>query len=82
MKAIITLSIVLFFGVVSQAQSKDRKNPDPKKSGTLKLIPITIKSFDAIKSDTQDYVLLSKFKNTRVKKALLFTTRNNKTKMT
>ena len=72
MKAIITLTIVLLFGAISHAQSKDLSRR------SLKMVSLHT---NAIKPISLEYAYLSKFKNTRVKKALRFSPQNKKTKI-
>ena len=83
MKAIITLTIVLFFGAISHAQSKDLPRQSLKKKESFKVITIKMVSLhkNAIKPISLEYAYLSKFKNTRVKKALRFSPQNKKTKI-
>ena len=81
MKAIITLTIVLLFGVIAQAHSNDLSRPVLKKATNLKAIAMTKASSISIEPKSVDCAYLSKFKNTRVKKALRFSPQNKKTKI-
>ncbi len=84
MKAILTVIIILFFGIVS-AQSQNTK-------GTVSAIEVT--SIENIELTTEKVakeeitttnenkvVRLYRFKNSRVKKALSFRTKRNKSKL-
>ncbi len=70
MKAIITIIFILFIGVAAQAQ-------DAKE---VKVV--TVEKTVVIKTAEETKVArLYKFKNSRVKKALSFTTKRNKAKL-
>ncbi len=70
MKAIITIIFILFIGVAAQAQ-------DAKE---VKVV--TVEKTVVIKTSEETKVArLYKFKNSRVKKALSFTTKRNKAKL-
>ncbi len=83
MKTIITLVLVLFIGVAVQAQN----NTNEAKVATIEMSVVTInadKEFSLEKVATENKVevaRLYKFKNSRIKKALAFTTKRNKAKM-
>ncbi len=83
MKTIITLVLVLFIGVAVQAQN----NTNEAKVATIEMSIVTInadKEFSLEKVATENKVevaRLYKFKNSRIKKALAFTTKRNKAKM-
>ena len=77
MKAIFTLLFVLFLGVTVQAQSNS------KNIETVSIVTVTETISEVnkeIKKDTK-IVRLHKFKTSRVKKALAFKTKKNKTKL-
>ncbi|MGB5819905.1 MAG: hypothetical protein WBG90_10520 [Saonia sp.] len=78
MKAVLTLIIVLFFGVVATAQ-------DTKTESKVEVVTFSITSTDNVKEisieNENSVARLYKFKNSRVKKALAFTTKRNKAKL-
>lgn len=84
MKAFLTLVLILLFGAVALAQ----KTTDYGKVETFQMdivldasLPVSYNS-GQIEATKEDAVArLYKFKNTRVKKALTFTTKKNKPKL-
>ena len=84
MKAFLTLLIVLLFGATALAQNIEN-NVDVETfkmdlvldSSTTTIVP----SIEITKSEQNQVARLYKFKNSRVKKALTFTTKRNKAKM-
>lgn len=75
MKTIATLIFVLFIGVGAQAQ-------DVKVDVTVETVEMTPEVLRVTSTSTENSVArLYKFKNSRVKKALSFTTKRNKAKM-
>ena len=83
MKTLITLIFVLFIGVAAQAQN----NTKEVKVETIQMSIVTFTSseeviFEAIATENETEVArLYKYKNSRIKKALKFTTKRNKAKM-
>jgi hypothetical protein len=78
MKTIFTLLFVLTIGVTAQAQGSTAE----VKVETIKTAIVTSTSYKQVKSEAKTEVArLYKFKNSRVKKALSFTTKRNKAKM-
>ncbi len=77
MKAILTFLFVLIIGVSAQAQ-----NNAEVKVETIKMTIVTSTSYEQVKPESKtELVRLYKFKNSRIKKALSFTTKRNKSKM-
>ncbi|SDM58511.1 hypothetical protein [Kriegella aquimaris] len=84
MKAFLTLLIVLLFGATALAQNIEN-NVDVETfkmdlvldSSTTTIVP----GIEITKSEQDQVARLYKFKNSRVKKALTFTTKRNKAKM-
>lgn len=78
MKTIVTLIFVLFISVAAQAQ-----NPSNEvKVETIEMTVVTPSVAKEVSSETKTEVArLYKFKNSRIKKALSFTTKRNKAKM-
>jgi peroxiredoxin family protein len=84
MKAILTLIFVLFFGLTAFAQNTNANDTvEPIKMGiVLDSGVITTGDTKEVKIDTEKSVArLYKFKNSRVKKALKFTTKKDKPKL-
>ncbi|MFK7812047.1 MAG: hypothetical protein AB8B59_06105 [Maribacter sp.] len=78
MKTIATLIFVLFIGVAAQAQSSTKE----VKVETIEMSIVTSIVKEELKLETKTEVArLYKFKNSRIKKALKFTTKRNKAKM-
>ncbi|MFK7812037.1 MAG: hypothetical protein AB8B59_06055 [Maribacter sp.] len=78
MKSIITLVFVLFIGVALQAQSTTKE----VKVETIEMgIVISIQQEEVTIEKNTEVARLYKFKNSRIKKALKFTTKRNKAKM-
>ncbi|WP_411031475.1 hypothetical protein [Spongiimicrobium sp. 3-5] len=71
MKTIITLIFVLFIGVAAQAQ-------DAQTDVKVETVEMTI---EVSTTNENSVARLYKFKNARVKKALSFTTKRNKSKL-
>ncbi|MGY8914240.1 MAG: hypothetical protein ACKVJF_04050 [Flavobacteriales bacterium] len=81
MKAILTLIFVLFIGVAAQAQ--DANDNVKIEAVTLSIVSTTNNEmFNEVSTTTQnDVARLYKNKNTRVLKALTFTTKKNNAKL-
>ena len=78
MKTIATLIFVLFIGVSAQAQN----NTKEVKVETIEMTIVTSTVKEEVELETKTEVArLYKFKNSRIKKALSFTTKRNKAKM-
>lgn len=84
MKAIFTLIIVLLFGAMAMAQNTESN----VKVETIEMgvvldgsISDTVFDFETSGSEQREVARLYKFKNSRVKKALSFTTKRDKAKM-
>ena len=78
MKAILTILFVLFIGVTAQAQN----NAQELKAETIEMGIAVISSSKVVSLEKETEVArLYKFKNSRIKKALKFTTKRNKAKM-
>ncbi len=78
MKTILTLIFVLFISVAAQAQDVSVDT----KATTVEMTIITSTSYEDVVLETSTEVArLYKFKNSRIKKALAFTTKRNKAKM-
>jgi len=77
MKAIITLVFILMIGATAQAQNATEE---------IKVVTIEISAIDATTGMTMEVekntevARLYKYKNSRIKKALKFTTKRNKSK--
>ncbi len=71
MKTILTLIFVLFIGVAAQAQ-------DAKNETKVDTVEMTVAISEA---NENSVARLYKFKNSKIKKALSFTTKANKTKL-
>ena len=84
MKAIITLIFILFFGAMALAQNTQNYDTvEPLKMGAVLDSGIgTSSNFKEVKAITKKSVArLYKFKNSRIKKALAFTTKKDKPKL-
>ena len=78
MKTIATLIFVLFIGVAAQAQTATEE----VKVETIEMTIVTSTISEEVTLETSTEVArLYKYKNSRVKKALSFTTKRNKAKM-
>ena len=78
MKTIATLIFVLFIGVAAQAQTATEE----VKVETIEMTIVTSTASEEVTLETATEVArLYKYKNSRVKKALSFTTKRNKAKM-
>ena len=78
MKTIATLIFVLFIGVAAQAQTATEE----VKVETIEMTIVTSTTSEEATLETATEVArLYKYKNSRVKKALSFTTKRNKAKM-
>ena len=76
MKAILTLLFILIIGVTAQAQNATAEVE------TIKTTIVTSNSYESLNLESKTEVArLYKFKNSRIKKALSFTTKKNKAKM-
>ena len=81
MKTIITLLFVLFIGVAAQAQNSTSNSKEVKVQ-TIEMGIVTETQFEEVTIEKKTEVArLYKFKNSRIKKALKFTTKKNKSKM-
>lgn len=77
MKTIFTLLIILTIGVSAQAQN----STEEIKVETIEMTIVTESSTEEATIETKKEVArLYKFKNSRIKKALSFTTKRNKSK--
>lgn len=78
MKTIATLIFVLFIGVAAQAQNTDKE----VKVETIEMSIVTPTQLKELTIEMNTEVArLYKFKNSRIKKALKFTTKKSKAKM-
>ncbi len=79
MKAIVTIIFIIFFGITAQAQN----NTKEVQAETIEMtIATATDTKNEVKTETTTEVArLYKFKNSRVKKALSFSTKRNKAKM-
>ena len=79
MKAIVTIIFIIFFGITAQANNEVKE----VKVETIEMtIVIATETKNEVKTETTTEVArLYKFKNSRIKKALSFTTKRNKAKM-
>lgn len=79
MKAIVTIIFIIFIGITAQAQN----NTQEVQVETIEMTIVTAtETKNEVKTETTTEVArLYKFKNSRVKKALSFTTKRNKAKM-
>ncbi|MBQ4916308.1 hypothetical protein J8L85_17800 [Maribacter sp. MMG018] len=84
MKAILTLSLTLFFSAISFAQSTHVENKvDVSTTGVVQMTEtIKVENFGHKESiDTNSVARLYRYKNSRVKKALFFTTKKDRPKL-
>ncbi|EAR01304.1 hypothetical protein [Maribacter sp. HTCC2170] len=79
MKAIVTIIFIIFFGITAQANNEVKEI----EVVTIELtVVLTLETKNEVKTETTTEVArLYKFKNSRIKKALSFTTKRNKAKM-
>jgi hypothetical protein len=78
MKTLITLIFVLFIGVVAQAQTATEE----VKVATIEMSIVTETAVEeGVAEKTSEVARLYKRSNSRVKKALSFTTKRNRAKM-
>lgn len=78
MKTILTLIFVLFIGVATQAQNKTKEI----KVATSEMTIVIKTSIEEVTIENKiEVARLYKFKNSKIKKALSFTTKRNKAKM-
>ncbi len=78
MKTIATLIFVLFIGVATQAQTATEE----VKAATVEMTIVTETSFEEVAFEsTTEVARLYKRSDSKVKKALSFTTKRNKAKM-
>jgi len=81
MKTILTFFFILFIGVAAQAQSTPLETKIVKVE-TIEMGIVTTTQFEeVIVAKSSEVARLYKFKNSRIKKALKFTTKRNKAKM-
>ncbi len=84
MKTILTLIFVLFISVAAQAQDASIETNLPAVAGaaTVEMTIVTSTSYEDVVLETATEVArLYKFKNSRIKKALAFSTKKSKAKM-
>jgi hypothetical protein len=84
MKAILTILFILFLGLTAQAQNIENNDTvEPLKMGIVLDSGIdTSNDYREVEITTEESVVrLYKFKNSRVKKALAFTTKKDKPKL-
>jgi L-cystine uptake protein TcyP (sodium:dicarboxylate symporter family) len=78
MKTIATLIFVLFIGVAAQAQNATEQ----VKVETIEMTIVTsTENKEVVLKSSTEVARLYKYKNSRIKKALSFTTKRNKAKM-
>jgi hypothetical protein len=78
MKTITTLIFILFIGVTAQAQTATEE----VKVETIEMTIVTpIENEEVTLKNATEVARLYKYKNSRIKKALSFTTKRNKAKM-
>ncbi len=77
MKTIATLIFVFFIGVAAQAQN----TTEEVKVEVIEMTIVTETTVAKIATENTEVARLYKYKNSRVKKALSFTTKRNKAKM-
>ena len=76
MKAVITIIAIIFFGTVAMAQDAKEVKVDVITAG----VELNIDIQDEVENGTE-VARLYKFKNARVKKALSFKTKKNRSKL-
>ncbi|MEK6154868.1 hypothetical protein WIW50_16480 [Flavobacteriaceae bacterium 3-367] len=84
MKAILTLILVLFFGAIALAQNTttDGKVATVEMGIVLDAGTVATITFNEVEeADETTIARVYKFKNSRIKKALAFTTKRNKAKL-
>jgi hypothetical protein len=82
MKTIITLVLVIFLGVSAQAQNNTQElKVETIEMGILKVSSSSSSSKEVVLEKETEVARLYKYKNSRIKKALKFTTKRNKAKM-
>lgn len=84
MKAVLTIILTLFFGALALAQneSTDAKVETSKMDIVLDAGAIDTGNIEQVKTtDKVDLARVYKFKNSRVKNALAFNTKNNRPKL-
>lgn len=80
MKTIITLVLVIFLGVSAQAQNNTKElKVETMEMGIVGASSSIVK--DVVLEKETEVARLYKYKNSRIKKALKFTTKRNKAKM-
>ena len=78
MKTIATLIFILFIGVAAQAQNATEQ----VKVETIEMTIVTSTEIkEVVLKSSNEVARLYKYKNSRIKKALSFTTKRNKAKM-
>lgn len=83
MKAVLTLIFVLFFGAMALANTTADVKVETIEMDVVLVNSITSTiTFDEVETTKEDGVArLYKFKNSRIKKALSFTTKRNRAKL-
>ena len=76
MKAVLTIIAIIFFGTVAMAQDAKEVKVDVITAG----VELNIDIQDEVEKETE-VARLYKFKNARVKKALSFKTKKNRSKL-
>ncbi|RDY61004.1 hypothetical protein [Flagellimonas nanhaiensis] len=76
MKAVLTIIAIIFFGTVAMAQDTKEVKVDVITAG----VELNIDIQDEVEKETE-VARLYKFKNARVKKALSFKTKKNRSKL-
>ena len=77
MKTIATIFFIFFIGTAAQAQN----NTTDAKVETIEMTIVTETAYELNLDTKTEVARLYKFKNSRIKKALSFTTKRNKAKM-
>ena len=77
MKAILTIIAIVFFGTVAMAQNVSK---EVKVETTSVGVELNVELQETIEKDTE-IARLYRFKNSRIKKALSFRTKRNKSKL-
>ena len=78
MKTLTTLALLLFFAYFAQGQ--DRKQEPKVEAVTMELVPVS-RILSKMEAQEPQVVRLYRRPNARVKKALTFTTRENRPKL-
>lgn len=81
MKAILTLTFVLFFGAIAMAQDTTDKKAETIEMGVVLLEDTLDSKVEFITNETKTIARIYKSKNSRVKKELIFTTKYSKAKL-